>query len=109
MNTPCLRCTHPHEAHSHYRRGTECSLCDCPAFVPPSPGRRLWRWLRPHGPVEWAAVVLILILTGLVPVWYVRNEAFGHCLGASKSYARAEVCAGTIQPGRPAQASKGKP
>ena len=35
-------CGHPHSAHQHYRRGTECSLCaDCPRWRP-----RLGRMMR---------------------------------------------------------------
>jgi hypothetical protein len=29
---PRCRCGHGKSAHSHYRRGTDCSLCDCPRF-----------------------------------------------------------------------------
>jgi hypothetical protein len=25
-------CGHPHGAHEHYRRGTDCALCACPKF-----------------------------------------------------------------------------
>ncbi|WP_176491760.1 hypothetical protein [Curtobacterium sp. 'Ferrero'] len=25
-------CGHPREAHEHYRRGSDCALCDCPRF-----------------------------------------------------------------------------
>jgi len=33
---PLCRCGHGRSAHRHYRRGSDCALCDCP------------RW-RPHG------------------------------------------------------------
>jgi len=26
------RCGHPEGAHEHYRRGTDCALCQCPKF-----------------------------------------------------------------------------
>jgi hypothetical protein len=29
----CL-CGHVSEAHEHYRRGTDCSLCDCSRYRP---------------------------------------------------------------------------
>jgi hypothetical protein len=29
---PC-GCGHPHGAHEHYRKGTDCALCDCPRFT----------------------------------------------------------------------------
>lgn len=29
--SPCT-CGHPHEAHEHYRRGSDCSVCLCPRF-----------------------------------------------------------------------------
>lgn len=28
----CRTCGHAHAAHEHYRPGTDCALCDCPAF-----------------------------------------------------------------------------
>ena len=31
-DVPC-RCGHPRDAHEHYRKGTECALCDvCPRY-----------------------------------------------------------------------------
>ena len=30
-DTPC-GCGHPHVAHQHYRKGTDCALCDCTRF-----------------------------------------------------------------------------
>lgn len=30
---PCA-CGHEHAAHTHYRRGSECALCDCPRWRP---------------------------------------------------------------------------
>lgn len=32
-NALCV-CGHVHEAHEHYRRGTDCALCDCRRFRP---------------------------------------------------------------------------
>ncbi len=37
---PCSVCGHPRQAHAHYRRGSDCALCDCPRFRGPWP-----RWL----------------------------------------------------------------
>ncbi len=28
----CSGCGHARQAHQHYRRGTECSLCSCPRY-----------------------------------------------------------------------------
>lgn len=28
------RCGHPRTVHEHYRAGTECALCRCPAYHP---------------------------------------------------------------------------
>jgi hypothetical protein len=47
-------CGHPKKAHLHYRRGTECALCDCPRWsghdtlirlllLRPSERYRAWR------------------------------------------------------------------
>lgn len=30
---PCARCGHQREAHEHYRRGSDCAVCDCPSFA----------------------------------------------------------------------------
>jgi hypothetical protein len=30
--TATCRCGHTAAAHQHYRPGTDCGLCDCPAF-----------------------------------------------------------------------------
>jgi hypothetical protein len=46
------RCGHDHEAHEHYRPGTDCALCECKRWNPPHP---LWRRLRP-GPRKPAAL-----------------------------------------------------
>ena len=35
MNRPCHRCRHPRHVHTHYRHGTDCSLCDCGRFTAP--------------------------------------------------------------------------
>ena len=35
------RCGHDREAHEHYRRGSECALCDCERWNPPR-----WPWRR---------------------------------------------------------------
>src|SRR4051812_38133526 len=35
----CL-CGHPKKAHEHYRRGTDCALCDCPRYT-----SRLLAWI----------------------------------------------------------------
>lgn len=44
MNATCRRCAHDREAHEHYRRGSDCALCDCPRW------RRMpFRWLRRRG------------------------------------------------------------
>lgn len=32
---PCTRCHHPYAAHEHYRRGTNCGLCDCSRYLGP--------------------------------------------------------------------------
>jgi len=32
-------CGHKHEAHEHYRRGTDCALCACPKFRAGAPAR----------------------------------------------------------------------
>lgn len=29
---PDCTCGHPHQAHQHYRPGTDCSQCLCPAY-----------------------------------------------------------------------------
>ena len=29
--TTCV-CGHQHEAHEHYRPGSDCAFCDCPRF-----------------------------------------------------------------------------
>lgn len=29
---PICSCGHGRQAHQHYRRGTDCSLCSCPRF-----------------------------------------------------------------------------
>lgn len=37
MSSDMCSCGHAREAHEHYRRGTECSICDvtsCSAFTP---------------------------------------------------------------------------
>ncbi len=31
VDLPC-RCGHPHEAHEHYRPGTDCALCSCSCY-----------------------------------------------------------------------------
>jgi hypothetical protein len=31
---PCHRCGHPCTAHQHYRPGTDCGRCPCPAYKP---------------------------------------------------------------------------
>jgi hypothetical protein len=28
-------CRHVKQAHEHYRRGTDCALCDCPRYTDP--------------------------------------------------------------------------
>lgn len=28
----CARCKHSRHAHSHYRNGTDCSICSCPRY-----------------------------------------------------------------------------
>lgn len=95
---PCTRCTHDPGAHLHYRRSRECVFCACPRYR---------RWV-PLSPVEWAALIMIVILVGLVPYWLQADREFGRCLGPSHSYVRAETCAGIIRPARPAQ-TKGTP
>jgi hypothetical protein len=35
------RCGHDRKAHDHYRRGSDCALCDCAAW---KSSRRSWRW-----------------------------------------------------------------
>jgi hypothetical protein len=45
---PCRRCGHAHEAHQHYRAGTDCALCppgDCPKYRRRSRFRLSGRWL----------------------------------------------------------------
>ncbi|GAA4121676.1 hypothetical protein GCM10022215_26800 [Nocardioides fonticola] len=32
---PRCRCGHEHAAHEHYRRGTDCALCDCRRYRRP--------------------------------------------------------------------------
>ena len=31
--TAACACGHPMSAHTHYRKGTDCSLCDCPKVI----------------------------------------------------------------------------
>ncbi|PZF54949.1 hypothetical protein DEJ23_13055 [Curtobacterium sp. MCSS17_008] len=31
-DTATCVCGHQHEAHEHYRPGSDCALCDCPRF-----------------------------------------------------------------------------
>jgi hypothetical protein len=40
----CRRCGHPKDAHEHYRRGTDCALCECRKFSasPLSWVRQVW-------------------------------------------------------------------
>ncbi len=38
------RCGHDGDAHDHYRRGTDCALCDCPGW------RRAWLWWLRRAP-----------------------------------------------------------
>jgi len=33
MSTGCGRCRHERIAHLHYRAGTDCALCGCPAYT----------------------------------------------------------------------------
>ena len=33
--TVLCRCGHERLAHEHYRRGSECALCECPRWSPP--------------------------------------------------------------------------
>jgi hypothetical protein len=42
-------CGHAKNAHLHYRRGTECVLCDCPRWSGGGPLRRLLRLRRLAG------------------------------------------------------------
>jgi hypothetical protein len=35
------QCGHDRDAHSHYRRGSECALCECARWSPPGWWRRL--------------------------------------------------------------------
>ncbi|WP_180357759.1 hypothetical protein [Streptomyces sp. NP160] len=44
---PCARCGHQREAHEHYRRGADCGLCGCEAFV----DRRATGYARESGKV----------------------------------------------------------
>jgi hypothetical protein len=39
-------CGHAEKAHLHYRRGTQCALCDCPRWSGNGPLRRLLRLRR---------------------------------------------------------------
>lgn len=32
LSTGLCRCGHLSEAHEHYRRGTDCALCDCARY-----------------------------------------------------------------------------
>ncbi|GAA3337471.1 hypothetical protein GCM10017714_04650 [Curtobacterium pusillum] len=32
VDTAICVCGHAQEAHEHYRRGSDCALCDCPKF-----------------------------------------------------------------------------
>lgn len=32
VDTVTCVCGHAQEAHEHYRRGSDCALCDCPRF-----------------------------------------------------------------------------
>jgi len=41
--TVVCTCGHALEAHRHYRRGTDCALCDCQRWSPD----RWWRRLLP--------------------------------------------------------------
>ena len=41
--TVLCRCGHHRAAHQHYRKGSECVLCDCPRWSPPSFVDRLFR------------------------------------------------------------------
>jgi hypothetical protein len=34
------RCGHDRLAHEHYRKGSECALCECPRWSPPGVLRR---------------------------------------------------------------------
>jgi hypothetical protein len=43
------QCGHERQAHRHYRRGSECGLCECPGWSPPSRFRRLLRRSRGGG------------------------------------------------------------
>ncbi|MBO0808153.1 MAG: hypothetical protein J2P32_07610 [Actinobacteria bacterium] len=45
-------CGHDRDAHRHYRRGSDCALCDCPRWA-----RRNWlrRLLRRRGAPEMAS------------------------------------------------------
>jgi hypothetical protein len=47
-------CGHAKKAHVHYRRGTECALCDCPRWYGRGPLSRLLR-LRREGYRTWRA------------------------------------------------------
>ena len=39
--TRLCTCGHDREAHRHYRRGSDCALCDCPKWSPLFlPGRK---------------------------------------------------------------------
>lgn len=39
-DAPC-GCGHAHLAHEHYRRGTDCALCECEQFrLAPAPARK---------------------------------------------------------------------
>ena len=31
-DVPCAECSHARTAHDHYRRGTDCGLCDCARY-----------------------------------------------------------------------------
>lgn len=42
---PDCRCGHTASVHDHYRAGTDCPLCDCPAYWPFARRVITW-WLR---------------------------------------------------------------
>ena len=48
-------CGHGEKAHLHYRRGTECALCDCPHWSGHGLLDRLLRLRRSEGYRAWRA------------------------------------------------------
>jgi hypothetical protein len=68
--TDICACGHERDLHEHYRRGTDCALCDCTAFDPD--GLNPARAILASTLVGLLCVLAVVILVGLLP-----TPAFG--------------------------------